>query len=377
MLNRTLLALIGCFDGRYAVPSTITHSVAVFAIGFRQMKQMKSYSLLCAPLILSLTLISCSEVEDAWEVRVMTPRSSRIIISDSVTSARAWFPKYLYHANQRFFVSDHVTHGVLVLAEDGTLLDRIGLGQGRGPGELLGPTVVRVGSDSTIYILDPPQGAVMRFSSRGDYLGKVQLPVGAFGLLPDGRKLVPAGLTPGLLIGRDGEFTSLPSTLNHDEQLPAGAIAVGWLIDSDREGDVLFVNNFDGRAWQLTTGSSFWGMQEVELPAQIRSFAKQKNQGRVDALGMRGQRPPIIPLFRDLQYDSHGRVWLTTAWREMIGARIDFRTRSILAIIPSPEEEHAHLRGAVLLSDTSLVALYDEDLRLFSLAPAEVPEWLQ
>lgn len=334
-------------------------------------------------LLLAVSLAwACTNRPDAVDggLRVVKPVGTIATLPDSVTVYLA-SPASVDVGPRGVVLADRTTKGVVVLDHGLSLVSRFGR-EGAGPGELQRPSDARWGPDGSVWVVDNSLGRATRFTVDGRYLGSVRTPSLSGVPVREDAFLVPGG--PGTawftLLG-DSIVTPFESSVPAFAHLPHGLPAASFIwvkIDKAENGGLVLLDNTSGDLWWVRDWTQNPPEPEpMELPNWFIERAREKQSERVAAVSHL-QKGVVVPLFVDIQMTAPDRVWLYSGWSEAIGLSLALGGggESIL-VVSSADREFAGMRKSVLLNDSTLLAVYETDVRLYRLGPAERPAWTQ
>lgn len=132
--------------------------------------------------------------------------------------------------------------------------------QGGGPGEFNNPTSIQIGDDGSLWVLDPPNVRISRYTTDGELLGSVRVEDGLFrlGSVSDGRIIaIRSEPSEGLVVEVDtaGTIVRELAAPAWAEQVPAMAAGV-WAASDTDDGTVAMVFPYSGRALFGSAGAA-------------------------------------------------------------------------------------------------------------------------
>lgn len=107
-------------------------------------------------------------------------------------------PVAIEYSNEKYYISDNGRMKVFVFDENWGLIDSIGKGAGRGPGEILGIIDFEVSGDN-IWIIDGPNLAIHKFNTDGEYQDSETFEMNPSRIVSNGDQLVTLNSSPGEL----------------------------------------------------------------------------------------------------------------------------------------------------------------------------------
>lgn len=312
-------------------------------------------------------------------LRVLEPTRTIARLADSVTVHLAR-PVSVDVGPDGVLIADRMTKRVIVLDHDLSLLSMFG-SEGAGPGEFRQPSLARWADDGSVWVLDRGLGRVSRFSVAGQLLSDAPTPSASMAPFMDDGILIPGGPpTAWFSLIKDSAITSFGSSQPPYESLagyPPEARLRWVLIDHVEGGGTVLLENLSGELiWTRTLEQRPIETETVGLPDWFLEKAREKQLQRVEAVSLPQQGTPVVPLFQDMQMTEPARVWLHSGWSEAIGLSISLGDHAEpILVVSSSDREFAGMRKSVLLNDSTLLAVYETDVRIYRLGPAERPEW--
>lgn len=270
---------------------------------------------------------------------------------------------------ERVFVADPSGPQVLVFHVSGSVIGSFGR-RGEGPGELLHPTHVKGEADGSFWVGDRQTGRISKFDKTGQYEVGITVPSPAFAIAGDtlflaggepgafGTALVDLQSTVSLGVGSRA-FSELGAAI------PPSAAGTLFLIAHSPRFGAIYLDNMFGQMGVVQSVSPE-KLEELALPTWLHARALEKQTARLGSTNV-AAAAVTVPLFKSLHTSGDG-FWLTAGWVELIGAWIPMdHGAAPLAVVPPASESFGLIRDAALVDDSTLVTLFDSEVRIYRL----------
>jgi len=265
-------------------------------------------------------------------------------------------------------IADRMNHRVIVYRADRRSPVVIGR-EGEGPGEFDSPTLVRLGPDGNVWVLDRSQGRISHFESDGKFIGEVHTPARSFAIAGPGEVLLPLGEN-GVVAVRSAGDSARPvlNTISASGEFADAEMA--RFAEVVRVGNqFVFWDNVDGEMWTMKPSGSRAYLQSVEVPGWLLENALAKQAERAEALNLPSGAMVGVELAQAVHPYGERAVWISLGWQELIGIVLPLGDGAPpVLVVPSGSGEHAGMTDSILLNDSTLLALYRTEAREYRLS---------
>lgn len=284
-------------------------------------------------------------------------------------------------------VADAGAGKVFRFGHDGSPIGAMGA-PGRGPGELVRPTVLRDAGGGEVAVLDGGATRIALYGPEGEPAGSAPLRNSTTSFAPgaDGRFLVPSAHSDAFL--EVSSASSEPRLVAGGDSLPPALAEVSpveraghmrLLLAPGGDGRSVFVlRNFDGLAlWSLALDPA---LEEVVSGRRVRLpgwLVDAYDRYLAEYEARFEERELSVALVNDFSRVRDGRVWITAGPIRAVGVELPVAGEGRPRVVFSAEGERGRqqregLEHAVVRGDR-LFALYGYELRVYRLERTDEP----